>query len=143
MAKTHDWFGPGLENIFNRSIDLVNDTIKVALMKEAYSPAEGDENWDATHECDDADYTPGGITLPISGAEINYVAGTVIITTSASNGETIFTEQGDISSYYAVVYSETADKLLSWVDFDGVEMSENGVFKIVWQDSEILRVDVN
>lgn len=142
MAVTHNVFGPGLENILNGTINLHGDVIKVALMKQAYSPSESDEEWDNTHECDDADYTPGGEVLPITVNEINYSIGKVIISTSLLGGELIFTEEGVITAYYAVIYSATRDKLISWVDFDGEEEASGGEFKITWTAGEIIEFEL-
>ena len=153
MAVTHNWFGPGLENILNGTIDLVSDTIKVALFKEAYSPAEADENYVDTHECDSEDYLneggagagEGGQTLPITATEINYDTGEVKIKTSVAAGETVFTSEGTISAYYAVIYSETpaTSKLISWVDFGGEEASTDGEYKITWTNGELQKFNVN
>jgi len=145
MAVTHNWFGPGLENILNGTIDLVGDTIKVALFKEAYSPDEADEDYDDTDECDSEDYQNGGQTLPITAADINYDAGEVKIKTSAEDGETVFTSEGTISAYYAVIYSETPEtsKLISWVDFGGEEASVDGEYKITWTNAELQKFNIN
>lgn len=148
MTVTANVYGNGVKNIYNGTVNLVTNTIKVALMKTNFSWNANDENFVNTHECDSTDYTPGGVTLPIVTDDINFAANVMTVDTSAlidSVKKTRFTAEGDIKAQYAVIYSDTTDpkKLLGFVDFGGEKESINGEFSLVWHDDGIFSVTVN
>lgn len=145
MAVTHNLYAPGQKNIMNGTIDLVADTIKVALMTSDFTFTVTDEDFVDTHECTDTDYTTGGEILPIVSGDITTATNTVTVDTSAADSTTVFTAEGDITASYAVIYDSTpaTPKLISCVDFDGQEQSVSGEFKITWHNDGLFTVTVN
>ena len=141
MAVTHKLYGPAMKNILDGTVDLDGHTFKVALMSSGFSFNQDDANWDDTHEISSTgDYTAGGITLAIASTDMTY---SNRVTTVVCSSETVFSTEGTISAYHAVVYGSTSDKLLSAVDFNGEEASVDGEYKITWTDSKLFTITVS
>ena len=142
MAVTHKLYGPAMKNILDGTVDLDGHTFKVALMSSGFSFNQDDENWAqvSTGEISSTDYTDDGETLSIASTDMTYSDG---VTTVVCSSETVFSTEGTISAYHAVVYGSTSDKLISAVDFGGEEASADGEYKITWTDSELFTVTVS
>ena len=142
MAVTHKLYGPAMKNILDGTVDLDGDTFKVALMSSGFSFNQDDENWAqvSTGEISSTDYTDDGETLSIASTDMTY---SNRVTTVVCSSETVFSTEGTISAYHAVVYGSTSDKLISAVDFGGEEASADGEYKITWTDSKLFTVTVS
>ena len=142
MAVTHKLYGPAMKNILDGTVDLGGHTFKVALMSSGFNFNQDNENWGdvSTHQNTDADYTAGGITLSIASTQMTYATR---VTSVVCSSETVFSTEGTISAYHAVVYSTATNKLLSAVDFNGKEASVDGEYKITWTDSKLFTVTVS
>lgn len=140
-----NFYPHGEKNIKNGTINLVGDTIRVALMTGfAYDATHEDSAGLLTaSEISDADYTAGGEILPIVSGDITVTGNVVTVDTSASGGETVFTANGSISASSALVYSETAGKVLFHMDFGGTQSSVDGTFKITWHADGLFTATVN
>lgn len=145
MAVVAKVYPEGMKNILNGTVDLVANTIKVALL-DAHAYNAADEN-SATvlsaSEIDDTDYTPGGETVTIVSGGITRSGEVLTVDTSLSPKESVFTSEGDISATQAVLYDSTAGKVLVHIDFGGTEESVAGEFKIVWHANGLFTVTTN
>ena len=129
-----------LYNIFKSEVmkgafDLINDTIKVALLTSTYTPdIDTHENYD-------------DLTNEVSESGTGYTAGGKAITTPAVTVDTTDDEgvfDGDdltwadssITARYAVIYKDTGvastSKLIGYIDFGADEISDSGDFVIQW-----------
>ncbi len=138
MVVTHKVYSPAIKNILNGTIDLVGDTIKVALMKDAFSFDQSSENWVNTHECDDDDYlNEGGAGQGAGGQVLPIITGGIttsqrVTTVASSDATTTFTSEGNITASFAVIYSATTNKLISCVSFGESVSSVSGAFALNW-----------
>lgn len=143
MAVSASWFTLGLENVLNGGIDLENDSIKVALVKDTYTPNHSHDQWSdvSSNEASGGDYSAGGVALSNQA-----------LTPDTSNKRVTFDADdivlcnGAITARYAVIYDDdsTGDLLLGYVDFGQNESSqEGGVFSITWNAAGILRLTVS
>ncbi|MFI9490491.1 hypothetical protein ACIG8K_02785 [Streptomyces halstedii] len=151
---TANWYGPAIGKVLGKQIDLVNDTIKVALVSGSYTPnRDTHDEWAdvSANEVTGTGYTAGGKTL-------------VSKTLTYSNTKDYWTfdaadltwTSATVSFRYAVIYDDTATgkPLLGIVDF-GSQSASNQDVAIKWEyfyqdpessaittDSGILRVSV-
>ena len=137
-----------LYNIFKSEVmkgafDLINDTIKVALLTSTYTPdIDTHENYDdLTNEVSESGtgYTAGGKTI------IN-PAVTVDITDDKGvfDGDDLTWADSSITARYAVIYKDTGvastSKLIGYIDFGADEISDSGDFVIQWADEGIVNL---
>lgn len=131
--------------IMDGSIDLDNDTIKVALVTSAYTPnADTHIFWDDVTgitgaEATGTGYTAGGATL--GGASVS---------TDTGDNEGVFDASdvtwasSSISANGAVIYKDTGtastSPLICYFDFGTTETSASGNFKIQWNGEGILNL---
>jgi hypothetical protein len=138
-------YGNFVVKSFNKEIDWDSDTIKVALLTNAYTP-----NQDAHDYFDDVvanqvtgtGYTSGGNTLANKTNTYNSSTNVIVLdaddTTWASS---------TITARYAVIYDATpatdaTRPLIGYVDFGSDQSSSNGNFTITWDSTGIVRVTV-
>jgi hypothetical protein len=138
-------YGNFVVKSFNKEIDWDSDTIKVALLTNAYTP-----NQDAHDYFDDVvanqvtgtGYTSGGNTLANKTNTYNSATNVIVLdaddTTWASS---------TITARYAVIYDATpatdaTRPLIGYVDFGSDQSSSNGNFTITWDSTGIVRVTV-
>lgn len=100
------------------NIDLDNDTFKIALVKNTYTPDSTDEVWSdiSAHECDATGYDAGGKTLEnVSVAE---AAG---VTTFDADDPALWATLTGSNILYAVVYdSSSSNRLVCLLEFSQV-----------------------
>lgn len=138
-------YGNFVVKSFNKEIDWDSDTIKVALLTNAYTP-----NQDAHDYYDDVvanqvsgtGYTSGGNTL--ANKTNTYNSGTNVIVLDAD--DTTWASS-TITARYAVIYDATpatdaTRPLIGFVDFGSDQSSSNGNFTITWDATGIVRVTV-
>lgn len=136
MAVSTKIFNQFKEYLGDGTIDMDNDTFKIVLLSDSYTPSGAhDVKADLTNELATGDgYTAGGATL--SGVTWNHSAGTVTFdATDVSWTSATFTAR------YAVIYDDSptspADPLVCLIDF-GENMSvTNGTFAIQFNASGI------
>lgn len=142
MAVTATWYGKGLEHMLNGRVDLITDTIKVALCTSTYTPDIDTHDYfdDITNEhAASGGYTAGGETL-----------GTKSITYDAANNRAYFDaanttwSASTLTARYAIIYRSTGtastSELLGYVDFGQDESSSSGDFTLQWSADGILRL---
>lgn len=137
----------GVYNIFKQKImekliDLVNDTIKVALMNNSHSFAASsvtNDEWSdvSANEASGTGYTTGGASLASKA-----------VTVDNTDNEGVFDaadvtwSSSTITAYHAVIYDDTtATKyLIASIDFSGAKSSSAGNFTIQWNAEGILNI---
>ncbi|MEL5958046.1 hypothetical protein AADR41_25365 [Streptomyces sp. CLV115] len=154
MATAY-WYGPALQKMMTKQMDLVNDTIKVALVKSTYTPNRNthDEWADVSaNEVTGTGYTAGGIAL--ASKTLTYNTTNKYWTFDAADSTWT---NANVVFRYAVIYDDTATgkPLLGYVDFGTAQTVTNQDLTIQWSileqdpesgtfysDSGILRVSV-
>ena len=115
-------------------------TVKVALLSAAHTKdVEGNETWDdvSADEVTGTGYDAGG----------QEIANDSLIRTGANtvyDGDDVLWSDSTIDAGHAVVYedtgTDTTSSLLTHIDFEGEESSENGDFEITWDAAGIFEI---
>jgi hypothetical protein len=138
-------YGNFVVKSFNKEIDWDSDTIKVALLTNAYTPdQDGHDYYDdvVANEVTGTGYTAGGNTL--ANKTNTYSSATNVIVLDAD--DTTWASS-TITARYAVIYDATpatnaTRPLIGYVDFGSDQSSSNGNFTITWDATGIVRVTV-
>lgn len=138
-------YGQFLSQALNKEIDWDTDTIKVALLTNAYTPNQDVHNYYddvVANEVTGTGYTAGGNTL--TNKTNAYNASTNVIVLDAD--DTTWSSS-TITARYAVVYDATpatnaTKPLIGYVDFGSDQSSSNGNFTITWDATGIVRITV-
>lgn len=139
-------YGQFIQQSFNKEIDWDSDTIKVALLTNAYTPDQDAHNYlddVSTYEVTGATgYTTGGNTL--ANKTNTYSSATNVIVLDADD---VTWSSSTITARYAVIYDATpataaTKPLIGYVDFGSDQSSSNGNFTITWDATGIVRVTV-
>lgn len=140
MAVTHLVYGLALDHFLDADIDWTADTIKVALLT-AYAVDQDTHDFFndvQSTEITGTGYTADGATLasPTRG----YTAGTN--TLMLDGADTAWTTASfsttDASIYKDRGGAQTADELISSVDFGGTETVTTGTFTLQWAATGII-----
>jgi len=138
-------YGNFVVKSFNKEIDWDSDTIKVALLTNAYTPNQDAHDYFddvVTNQVTGTGYTSGGLTLANKTNTYNSSTNVIVLdaddTTWASS---------TITARYAVIYDATpatdaTRPLIGYVDFGSDQSSSNGNFTITWDSTGIVRVTV-
>lgn len=138
-------YGQFLQQALNKEVDWDTDTIKVALLTNAYTPDQDAHNYFddvVANEVTGTGYTQGGITL--SNKTNTYSSSTNVIVLDADD---VTWSSSTITARYAVVYDATpatnaTKPLIGYVDFGSDQSSSNGNFTITWDATGIVRITV-
>lgn len=138
-------YGQFISQALNKEIDWDTDTIKVALLSNAYTPDQDAHNYFddvVANEVTGTGYTAGGNTL--ANKTNSYNSATNVITLDAD--DTTWSSS-TITARYAVVYdaspaTNATRPLIGYVDFGSDQSSSNGNFTITWDATGIVRVTV-
>jgi hypothetical protein len=138
-------YGQFLSQALNKEIDWDTDTIKVALLTNAYTPDQDVHNYlddVVANEVSGTGYTAGGNTL--ANKTNSYNSATNVITLDAD--DTTWSSS-TITARYAVIYDATpatnaTRPLIGYVDFGSDQSSSNGNFTITWDATGIVRITV-
>lgn len=140
MPETAKKYGKSELKAWSKEIDWTNDTIKVALLADTYTPDQDThEYFDdvSIHEASGAGYTAGGATL--TGKTMTYDAATNKMILDADD---VVWSNSSVTARYAVVYGSTGtpstSPLIGYVDFGENKTSANGNFSSNWNASGIL-----
>ena len=146
-AVTAKWFGRALLGQFGateaRRVDWATDTIKVALVKEAYEPNQDEHDFFADAEANEIEgtgYTEGGKTLAEASAEYDAASNTLRL-----DANDVEWTEATLTARYAVIYKDTGEAgtspLLAYVDFGENKEVASGTFKIEWDSTDgVLRI---
>jgi len=138
-------YGQFLSQALNKEIDWDTDTIKVALLTNAYTPDQDAHNYlddVIATEVTGTGYTAGGNTL--ANKTNTYTGASNVIVLDAD--DTTWSAS-TITARYAVIYDATpatnaTRPLIGYVDFGSDQSSSNGNFTITWDATGIVRVTV-
>jgi hypothetical protein len=139
-------YGNFLSQALNKEIDWDTDTIKVALLTNAYTPDQDAHNYFddvSTNEVSGATgYTSGGITLANKTNTYNGGTNTIVL-----DADDVTWSSSTITARYAVIYNASpatnaTRPLIGYVDFGSDQSSSNGNFTITWDATGIVRVTV-
>ena len=138
-------YGQFLSQALNKEIDWDTDTIKVALLSNAYTPDQDAHNYlddVVANEVSGTGYTAGGNTL--ANKTNSYNSSTNVITLDAD--DTTWSSS-TITARYAVIYdaspaTNATKPLIGYVDFGSDQSSSNGNFTITWDATGIVRITV-
>lgn len=127
------------EQVFNATIDLVNDTLKVALLTSTYTPnIDTHDNFDdLTNEVVGTGYTAGGktVTNPSVTQDNTNDLGKF-------DADDVTWTSSTITARYAVLYKDSGvastSPLIAYIDFGADKSSSAGDFTIQWNTSGIL-----
>lgn len=138
MSITAKWYGKALEGQYGtttaRRVNWTEDTIKVMLLKEAYTPKQDEDTFQSeisTNEITGTGYSAGGVALGTK--TLSYDATTNETRLKAATSEWT---AASFSARYAAIYkstgTESTSPLLGYVDFGGLQTVSSGTFKIEW-----------
>lgn len=138
-------YGQFLSQALNKEIDWDTDTIKVALLTNAYTPDQDAHNYFddvVANEVTGTGYTAGGLTL--SNKTNSYNSATNVIVLDADD---VTWSSSTITARYAVIYdaspaTNATRPLIGYVDFGSDQSSSNGNFTITWDATGIVRITV-
>ena len=123
-----------LSNLMNKQVDLVNDTIKVALMDVSHSYSNTDNELAdvSANEVSGTGYTTGG--KEITGKTVTQGSPTVF------NGNDVVWTGITVNAYHAVIYDDTLtnDDLIASIDFGGEVSVSDGTLTIEWDTTGII-----
>lgn len=138
----------GIYNIFKsevmkKSIDLVNDTIKVALLNSShsFSPSSVTNSaWSdvSANEIVGVGYSAGGIALTGKAVTADNVDNEGVFSADNANWPA-----STISARHAVIYNDTTTPkyLIASIDFLETKNSSNGNFLIQWDAEGIINLN--
>lgn len=143
MATTTTFYNSYKKNCLDGTIDLVNDTIKVALVTSSYTPNIDSHAFfsDITNEVSaSGTYVAGGIAL-----------GTKTTTQDNTDNEGVFdaadfsATSTTITARYAIIYKDTGSAatspLICYVDFGEDKSSTDGTFGLNWNAEGLININ--
>jgi hypothetical protein len=137
-------YGQFLSQALNKEIDWDSDTVKVALLTNAYTPNQDAHNYYddvVANQVTGTGYTAGGLTL--TNKTNTYIPDTNTIILDAEN---VTWSSSTITARYAVIYvvggTNATSPLVGYVDFGSDQSSSNGNFTITWDSTGIVRITV-
>jgi hypothetical protein len=138
-------YGQFLQQALNKEVDWDTDTIKVALLSNAYTPDQDAHNYFddvVANEVTGTGYTQGGITLANKTNSYNSATNVIVL-----DADDVTWSSSTITARYAVVYdaspaTNATKPLIGYVDFGSDQSSSNGNFTITWDATGIVRITV-
>ena len=138
-------YGNFLKQALNKEIDFDSDTIKVALLSNAYTPDQDAHDYFddvVAHQVTGTGYTSGGNTLANKTNTYNSATNVIVL-----DADDVTWASSTITARYAVIYDATpatdaTRPLIGYVDFGSDQSSSNGNFTITWDSTGIVRVTV-
>lgn len=142
MSASISIYGAFPGDLAGKKHDWMNDSFKVALLSNSYSPNQDTHSvWAdvSSHQASGTNYTAGGATLGGKSADYNPSTNTRRFTANA-----VEWQDSTITARYAVIYNDTtADKpLVAVVNFGTERASSDGIFRITWNNDGIFSVTV-
>lgn len=130
--------------VMKKTIDLVNDSIKVALMNNSHSfnPNVATPNglqWSdvSANEASGTNYTAGGQALASKTVNHDDTLDLAVWDAADLSWTTV-----TITAYHAVIYDDTTTTkyLIGSIDFGGAKTATAGTFTITWSTSGIVNL---
>lgn len=137
------WYTNGLDQCVKANVDWINDTIKLALVADTYTPDQDVHDfWDdvSANEVSGTGYTAGGQALASKATNIDGVNHQVEI-----RAADVTWASSTITARYGVIYKDTGaagtSPLLAYIDFGSNKSSDNGDFTVDFDQTEgVLRI---
>lgn len=123
-----------------QTLDLANDTIRIALLADTYEPDKDHASWSAikAHEITGVGYVANGALASITVAKDD-IANNVKV-----SGNDVTWLASTLTARYAVIYkvgaTDALSPLIHCVDFGANKSSINGNFSIQWADGVIFTI---
>lgn len=138
-------YGSVIAKAFNKEIDFDSDSIKVALVSSAYTPAQDTHDyWDdvVAFEVSGTGYTAGGQALTSKTVTYDSASNTTIL-----DGADSVWAGSTVTARYAVVYDDSGatngqKALIGYQDMGSDQSSTNGNFTVQWDSTGIVRITV-
>ena len=127
--------------VMKGTLDLVADTVKVALMGSVHSFNPDDTGWAAVsaNEISGTGYTAGGQALANQTVTQDDVDDEGVF-----DADDVAWTDATFTAYHAVLYDDTptspADPLICSIDFGGAQTVTGGTFTIQWAEEGILNI---
>lgn len=145
MPITSALYGNVFNKAFNKEIDLDTDTVKVALLSNAYTPdQDAHDYWNdvsANELANGNGYTTGGATL--ASKVVSYTGGTNVFAFGAAN---VQWTSATFTARYATVYVDTTvsstSPLIMYVNFGADQSVSSGTFTLEWNAAGLFTVTV-
>lgn len=111
-----------------------SDVVKIALVY-GYTASQNDTTWNdiSSYEISSNGYTSGGQAIAPIIINCNN-------TTKLNINENIVWDGTTVSTTGAVIYNSSTSDLICYVDFGGIQITDNGSFTLSWslQDNNII-----
>lgn len=135
-----DWVYPyGTLQAFQGNIDLLTDTIKLALFTTSYTPAQGDNTYTGTNEVANGNgYTTGGKTL--SNKTWTEATATETRFDNTVDADTEWTSASFSARYGEIYVDGVTDYLLVQLDFVSEKTASGGTFAVVFNANGIFGI---
>lgn len=135
---TMKWYGEGIKAVAENDVEWLTGTMKVALLANTYTPAQGTHSvWAdvSTHEVSGSGYTEGGATLGTKA--LTYDDANFRVTLDAAD---VTWDPSTITARYAVIYdAKVGGHLLFYGSLAADESSDAAAFTIAWHADGIGR----
>jgi hypothetical protein len=116
------------------ALNLVSDTLKLALMTNLYTPNKDTNTWTSSNEASGVGYTTGGATIANSAVtqdDTNDLA--------KWDADDVEWPSSTITARYGVIYNTTRSNAIVCVfDFGSDQTSSNGLFAVRWNANGIM-----
>lgn len=132
------WFTKAKESILRGKVNVIDYPVKVMLLDETYSPDQENHETlsDVVGEITGEGYSVGG--KEVQNKYIDHDVRSVIL-----KGDDVEWENSTISARYGVLYVDHGTKpLLGFYDFGNIKSSNNGIFRIRFNQNGILKMTV-
>ncbi len=133
-------YGSVVQQLWSGGIDYLNDTIRVALVDNAYTPDQDNDAYFSeviVNEASGTGYTAGGRAL--ANKSVSYTAATNTLKLDADD---IVWVNTTLAARYAVVYKDTGtpatSNLIGYLDFSVDKETNDGDFTVVWSTSGVI-----
>ena len=124
------------EQLMKKTVDMVNDTVKVALYNNSFSFDTTLAAYSTTNElATEGGYTQGGVALANKAVSTASNKGTF-------DADDVNWTSATFSAYFALIYDDTtATKYpIACIDFGGVQTVTGGTFTIQWAATGIITI---
>jgi hypothetical protein len=144
MTVSAKIYGPAMQSLANKEIDLDTDTLKVMLCTSSYTPNQDTHRYksDITNEVSGTGYTATGAAL--TSVVVSYTGATNVLMLDAA--DSVWTTS-TITARYAVIYdsspaTDATRPLIAYVDFGADVSSVGASFTITWDVAGIMTITV-
>lgn len=132
----------GGNNTADVPIDLLSDTIKMALCTSSYTPAQTTHEWfsDITNEVSGTGYSAGGVTVTTK----TYAASSLVTTFDFDDASWT---TASFTAHYAIIYkstgTSTTSPLIAYANFGADNTVSAGTFTVTINASGLFTITVS